>query len=859
MDLHEILQKSKIRYDKKTSIPRTVECRVPVSPKDKPEVAALALLGDLSSTLRLSTDKNDLKFTQSKTTPTGTYIRYQQYIDGTPVVGGEVVVHIDKTSFVRRINTNHQLRESAVTAAKDAKIKAAEAEKIMRDAVGDFTIRPKGKQGTAKVYFPTTEGLKLAWLVTADTAKPPHDWCVYVDAKTGAILAKEDHIMTLNGQGMVFNPNPVVTLNDNTIREGVTPEATLNAERQIVTLRDITGPVGGHYTLIGPYCHITELAAPAIGIPNPTSPTGFNYTRTDDNFEAVNVYYHIDSLQRFIQDTLSIPDANNRPTDADPHDNSMIAAWYSPSTKDLHFSDSGPTQPDRGEDADCMCHEYGHAIQDNMIPGWGTPVPSTTRYESRAIGEGFADILAVLYNVLLGNGYQRQVVEDWIFVQNDLGSGLRGLRRVDHNKLYSAFMNGTSAFYSNSEIWSGALWDIFLGMGGSSPTVADWESPRNILLKALIASHYILTTSTSMPEAAEALMNTHEELEDQCGRHLITMIDEFHDREILECQAGSDIRLTNLWSQIDNTSIRTNESVEYGQDNWFYATITNQGTVAARSLVVTFSFRCPYATPVYPVDFRNNIISGLAEYDLDPAETRTIWARWPKEYIPAIPAGQSTIHGCILAEIYNPVDHVAPGVTSVGASNGKLRQRNNNVVDLLPDESGDFLYSISNSNVKDMEVVRLEVIRPERWPNLPVQFSHHDEYVIQGILKQTQMLASRPTVLAESLKIKPLPEEFLRCDAVMGSKEQSNTLIMKPGVRTGFSYIMKPRQRETVKVTIKAPADAKPGDTFPVKFVQSNIKGEILGGFDIDVRIVAKKAIPITKPIVLKEINRKPQ
>jgi hypothetical protein len=43
-------------------------------------------------------------------------------------------------------------------------------------------------------------------------------------------------------------------------------------------------------------------------------------------------------------------------------------------------------------------------------------------------------------------------------------------------------------------------------------------------------------------------MNIHEELEDQCGRHLVAMIDEFRDWEILECQTGSDIRLTNLAS-----------------------------------------------------------------------------------------------------------------------------------------------------------------------------------------------------------------------------------------------------------------------------------------------------------------------
>ncbi len=913
MKAQEIMKNARVRYDEKTSIPRRIDCRVAVSPGDTPEKASLDLLTELSATLRLSTDKKDLQIKQSKTTSTGSYVRFQQYIDGVQVVGGEVVVHSDRTGFLRRINANHQPRESVLTTAKQEKISAAEAEKIMRRAVGEnFTIRPKGKLSTERVYFRTATDLRLAWLVIANTLQPPHDWYVYVDAENGSVLALEDHIMFVDGQGMVFNPNPVVTLNDNTIREGTTAEATLNGERQTVVLRDITGPVGGNYTLSGPFCNIVNLANPNIGIPQENSANGFNYNRTDDNFEAVNVYYHIDSLQRYIQDTLGINDANNRAIDADPHDNYINAAWYSPSTKDLHFSDSGPTQPDRAEDSDCMAHEYLHAIQDDMVPGWGNPVAGTTRYESRAIGEGFGDMTAVLYNILHGNGYQRQVMEDWVFVHNNLGDGLRGLRRVDHDKLYSAFVAGQLipgttqyTFYPNSEIWSGALWNIFLAMGGDSPTVTDWEEPRDILLKAMIASNRLLTTSASMPEAAEALMNTHEELEDQCGRQLVPMIDEFHDREILECQGGSDIRLTSLWSQQDNSSIRSWEQVEFGQDNWFYAVITNQGAMAARSLVVNFSFKSPFSTPVYSADFRNNIISAVAEFDLAPGETRTIWGRWDKDLIPAIPAGQTSLHGCILAEIYNPVDHVPAGVTSIGASNGKLRQCNTDVVDLVPGDSADFHFTISNFHLKYEELVRLEVIRPDRWPGLAVSFSHHNKYVISELLQQARELAVQRVSVQEEMLAVQQPSvrfqqatrievasstpgeqivldlapnssmrlkttavssqsatslaEFSRCDAVAVKQELGSVLMLKPGIRTGFVYTMKPHQRRTLKVSVQAPADAKPGDEFTVEFVQRNAKGEFIGGFDVLVRVVEKKKTPviIKPPVIREKINVK--
>ena len=906
MKTPEIKKKFKFHYNGKNNIPKKIDCWVPVSPGDTMETASRKVLKELSDTLQLPVDEKSLQIVQSKSTSLGNYVRFQQYINGIPVESGEIIVHIDKAGFVRQIVTNHQSASKVLAPSKAKIISAEDAKKIMTEAVGEkFTIRPNGKFSVEKTYFQTEEGLRMSWLVVATTLQPPHDWFVYVDAENGNVLALEDRIMYIDGSGMVYEPNPVVLLNDNSIREGTTSEAILDGVMGTRNLREITGPIGGQYSLSGPFCSIVNLGNPNIGIPQEAIATNFNYNRTQDNFEAVNAYYHIDSLQRYIQNTLGIFDANNRAINADPHDNSINAAWYSSVTKDLHFSDSGPGIPDRAEDSDCIVHEYGHAIQDDMVPGWGSPVAGTTRYESRAIGEGFCDILAVLYNILYGNGYQRQVFEDWIFVSNNLGDGLRGLRRVDHNKLYSAFVSGGSMnlFYPNSEIWSGALWNIFLTMGGDSAMVADWEEPRDILLKALIASHNALTTRTSMPEAAEELMKTHERLEDQCGRHLVAMVDEFHDREIIECQPGSDIRLLDLWTQQDNSSTRSWENVEYGQDNWFYANITNQGTVAARSLVVNFSFKSPFTTPVYPADFRTHVISAVVEFNLAAGETRTIWGRWDKDLIPAIPAGQTQLHGCILAEIYNPADKIAAGVIHIGASNGKLRQRNTNIIDLLPDESADFQFTISNFYLQHEEPIRLEVIRPEKWPNLQVTFSHHDMHIVGQLLQQARELSLKQYVKEElsayqppalrflqstrvelagasggeqiifdlapdssmmlkkqvSLYKRNIPDaEFFRCDALELIGKENNLMTLRPGIRTGFPFMMKPRQRLTLNVSIKVPKEANPGEEFTVVFVQQNKQGEYIGGFDLQVNVVEKKKIPRAKaPLSMEKLGVK--
>ena len=40
-----------------------------------------------------------------------------------------------------------------------------------------------------------------------------------MDAKTGEILYKNNQLKDANGKGRIFNPNPVVTLNDTTLKD----------------------------------------------------------------------------------------------------------------------------------------------------------------------------------------------------------------------------------------------------------------------------------------------------------------------------------------------------------------------------------------------------------------------------------------------------------------------------------------------------------------------------------------------------------------------------------------------------------------------------------------------------------------
>jgi len=890
MGKKSILEGAVVRWDELENRPRKITGRIEVAQKRRPEDTVRAFFTDNKNLFKLNSDKKNLRLIQNVESSIGRHLRFQQFISGIPVYGGIVAVHFDKQGKIKQVNDDHELDSRLAPVDGVKKVTSKEATKIARDSISKpIKLRAKTKVETSQYYFPTVSGLKKSWCVTISTINPLHDWRIFVDAYTGKILAKNDEIdFAVDGEGLIFNPNPVVTANDNTLTEGVTAEATLNAERETGALLELEDPVGGLHYLRGPYVEIVNLAAPAIGIPAEADPADFNYERTDDNFEAVMVYHHIDSYQRYIHDVLGITTAcPATPPDtrihADPHDDTHDYAWFSGSTLDLHFSNSGPGVPDRAEDGDCMLHEYGHAILKHQVPGWHAEVPGVVpvRYEARAIGEGFGDVSTCIYFAQAGDGYQREVFEDWIF-------GPGGLRRVDNPTDYDGFLTGANNHYANSEIWSGSIWDIFLAMGGDSPTPADWEAPRDTLLKALITSHQLYTASESMPDAAEALLDTHCELNDQLGRQAVEMLDVFHDRKLLECNIGSDIRVSSLWSQQDNLSIRSWEEVEAGQDNWFYAEITNSGASDARALVVTFSFKCPFSTPVYPADFRDNIISATVEFDLAAGETRTVTARWPSDRIPAIPTGADSLHGCMFAEVYNPVDHVPAGATTIGASNGKLRYTNTTIKDLVPDADADFIFNMSSFHVEKEQLARLEVIRPPKFSDMEIALHHYHPDFIKKFWDKTEVIAAKSFGLlekpiktdAELRLLEPakfmmssktgkqlllmnlakgstlmIPEEgqdgdraaavdpdFFRRDADLIKMKNETFLKLHPGKRVGLPYRMKPRDRAMMKLRIKAPKNAKPGEQFKVEVVQHNMKKELIGGFDVQINIV--KATP---------------
>jgi len=289
------------------------------------------------------------------------------------------------------------------------------------------------------------------------------------------------------GTGRVFFPNPVATLQDQTLTDRKDADyAALQPAYRIVTLTNLDG--SGY--LRGDWANITSETGDPAYSPDNT----FLYDRHDDRFEQVMGYYWVTEAQKYIQ-SLGFG-TTRRPINKESQNIRInqigIDNSYSWDKHDvLRFGKGGV---DDAEDAEVILHEYGHAMMDSQMTPFGNFGLSA---EAGAIGEGFSDYWAVTVSNLMAPTPDPACVADWDSVSYTIQLP-HCLRRVDLDLHYPQDLNGR--VHHDGQIWSRALWDIRGQLG-------------NVKADTLILeAQFDFTADISMPAAAQLTVATAERL-----------------------------------------------------------------------------------------------------------------------------------------------------------------------------------------------------------------------------------------------------------------------------------------------------------------------------------------------------------
>jgi Zn-dependent metalloprotease len=382
----------------------------------------------------------DLSLVQVRQSLLGSHTWYAQTYRGIPVLGGYYAVHATRaTASVddgRRAVTGLTSVSPGVTRA--SAVSAARAQGNPRSS--RLVVVPGAPGATAT----------LAWEVTTD-----QDKIVLVDARTGRITKVTDERVLASGSGNVFDPNPVVKLQNESLKDANNADSAVPAAAY--TTVAVANLDGSGY-LKGSWANVTNSKkgknAAAF-----SSSFSFAYTRSDSRFEQVNSYYAVDRVQTYIQ-ALGFADVNHESQDLSVNTTTQDNSWYTPSQDTITLGTGGV---DDGEDQEVVWHEYGHAVQDDQVPGFGSGS------DAGAIGEGFGDYLAATMSQA---NSADTATTPWVCVMDWDSTSYTSttphcIRRLDTSKTVA---NRTGEVHDDGEIWSHALWDVNKSLGRDKAT-----------------------------------------------------------------------------------------------------------------------------------------------------------------------------------------------------------------------------------------------------------------------------------------------------------------------------------------------------------------------------------------------------
>ncbi|MBB5377616.1 hypothetical protein HNQ07_003115 [Deinococcus metalli] len=282
-----------------------------------------------------------------------------------------------------------------------------------------------------------------------------------------------------------FLPNPVQTTGDESLTDQKDAAAAVPASAYYnVTLTNLDGSgyLSGDYARV-----VSETGTPVYG----SGP--FNFTRDQDQFEQVMAYYWVTEAQKYLQSLgfgTELPAVHREQQQIKVSQYGIDNSYQNDHPDIIRYGKGGV---DDAEDGEVIVHEYGHAVHNAQVPGFGTSL------EAGSIGEAFGDYLAltVADAVARANGAPVKTplpcLMDW-----DSTSYTRTvphcIRRTDTDKHYPQDVVGE--VHADGEIWSRALWDIRVALGAR---VAD---------RIIVNAQFRFAPDTTFAAAAQATVDT---------------------------------------------------------------------------------------------------------------------------------------------------------------------------------------------------------------------------------------------------------------------------------------------------------------------------------------------------------------
>ena len=469
-----------MRLNLRTSTPYAIYQANYQTTSNDPVLAAKEYLVAMKQTFDLArTDLGDLHEHAVRSGQAGHTVRFRQTHDGLPVNKNEITVNLDHNMRVQFVMNTYEKVGNINT------VPAISLEQAKRQALSYLNVSADlSFEKDQLMIYQNPNMVKLVYQFILNHHDIPGEWEVLVDAVTGEIIKAVDVMhyhepndhdnhdeaasRRVEGTCNIWDPDPLAPGNNSYGDPGfvdggdnTTPQ--LDGAMEVRTLREIDNSGGMHH-LDGPWASIVDHDAPFKGLFSQVS-SDFLYNRFDDAFEAVQCYYHLDSMMRYLNDVIGVTVAPYQYSTGVQYDpsgwNGADNSSYSSGSGRLSFGEGGV---DDGEDSDVIHHELGHGLHDWITSGGLSQV--------NGLSEGIGDFVAVSYNRSLGDWGPGDPQYNWVFNWDGHNPFWPG-RITNYGASYPGGLVGQ--VHTDGQIWATSNMRVFDHIGRDQIERAHWE------------------------------------------------------------------------------------------------------------------------------------------------------------------------------------------------------------------------------------------------------------------------------------------------------------------------------------------------------------------------------------------------
>jgi len=465
---------------------------VPVLPST-PELMARQYLTQSADLLQLlDASLADLQYLSSRSSRTGTTVRFEQRYLGIPVYASRLTVHISPNHRVTQVRSGYKPRLSLPSG-----VPLLSAAKARSDVVSQLKAQaPFGFDQTTLNVYQAADATHLVWRVQLTAARPFGDWEALIDAFSGKTLALWDRSAYAKATGSIFDPDPLGSSHSqygNPIQDnGDADDPIINAEVKTVDLGEVALE-DGLYFLKSEWAEVIDHEAPNEGLFKQASPN-FSFTREQQGFEASLTFFHIQKSMRYINETLGVSlkpyqysgGVQFDPQGLDGDDNSH----YNSSTGQLAF---GEGCVDDDEDTDVVLHELGHGLHDWLTDGGLSNMVD-------GLSEGFGDYWAASYSRSLNQWTKDDPEYNWVYSWDGHSDECWAGRVTNYNLPYPLGMKPYPLIHESGQMISTCLMKIYDLIGR--------EKTDTIALEGISFGHAL----SSQNDAANGIYQAAEDL-----------------------------------------------------------------------------------------------------------------------------------------------------------------------------------------------------------------------------------------------------------------------------------------------------------------------------------------------------------